>query len=86
MRNQKIACECCDWRGTTDQLLSARNPFDQTDTIQGCPNCRQVGDFVVACDEPDCWREVTNGTPTPAGYRSTCSKHMPNVAALRRRE
>lgn len=74
----KLVCDCCGWRGTADQLLSARNPFDQEDMIFGCPDCKQIGEHFVACDEPDCWRGVTCGTPTPAGYRSTCSEHWPN--------
>ena len=30
------------------------------------------------CDEPGCYDEISCGTPTPDGYRSTCSKHAPN--------
>ncbi len=29
------------------------------------------------CDEPDCKRPVTCGTPTPKGYRHTCGTHAP---------
>ncbi|MBI3936719.1 MAG: hypothetical protein HY323_07055 [Betaproteobacteria bacterium] len=29
------------------------------------------------CDEPNCHREVTCGTPTAQGYRHTCGKHRP---------
>lgn len=34
--------------------------------------------IVGLCDEPGCYDEITCGTPTPDGYRSTCSKHAPN--------
>lgn len=29
------------------------------------------------CDEPGCKEEITCGTPTPTGYRRTCSTHAP---------
>ena len=41
-----------------------------------CIYCGAESDFVL-CDEPECEREVTCGTPTPDGYRSTCGEHMP---------
>ena len=31
------------------------------------------------CDEPGCCDPITSGTPTDAGYRSTCSKHRPKI-------
>lgn len=34
------------------------------------------------CDEPGCDRWVTRGTPTPNGYRSTCSDHAPKVEEI----
>lgn len=29
------------------------------------------------CDEPGCKEPITCGTPTPSGYRRTCSEHCP---------
>ena len=29
------------------------------------------------CDEPGCTRIATCGTPTPEGYRTSCSEHAP---------
>ena len=31
------------------------------------------------CDEPGCCDQVSCGTPTENGYRSTCGKHAPKV-------
>lgn len=39
-------------------------------------------DLSVACDEPDCREQVTCGTPTPDGYRSTCFDHRPIREAI----
>lgn len=37
------------------------------------------------CDESGCKRAATMGTPTPAGYRNTCSEHNPRFARSERR-
>jgi hypothetical protein len=29
------------------------------------------------CDEPGCFNQISCGTPTPTGYRSTCHTHYP---------
>ena len=76
---QKINCQECGWHGLENELLSASNPFDVEDTIFACPECKIVESTIVnACDEPGCWSDVSCGTPTPEGYRSTCGKHQPN--------
>lgn len=74
----KWTCKECDWRGLESELLLAPNPFQINDEICGCPKCKSVDCFAAACDEPECWREVSCGTPTPSGYRSTCGKHRPD--------
>lgn len=74
----KQACDCkVPWRGTSDEVLRAPNPFDPADELWGCPKCKAVECLYLVCDEPGCWEHSTCGTPTPAGYRSTCGKHMP---------
>ena len=73
----KCICKECDWKGHDNELLMAPNPFGADYEITGCPKCKSVDSVNVACDEPGCWREVTCGTPTPTGYRSTCGKHRP---------
>lgn len=37
------------------------------------------------CDEPGCKRATTMGTPTPNGYRSTCSEHNPRLTSKEER-
>jgi hypothetical protein len=61
----------------SDDLLTAINPFDPEDIIRSCPLCKSIDAARVACDEPDCWRDASCGTPVPNGYRQTCGKHRP---------
>ena len=68
-------CSDCNWIGNDGELLSAPNPFYPDDTILGCPNCKQIGEFIELCDEPGCDRPATCGSPTPSGYRRTCFDH-----------
>ena len=75
--NTKMICDECNWRGTAGELLSATNPFDTSDTFCGCPQCKQINVISEACDEPNCWKYSSCGTPTAEGYRRTCYEHMP---------
>lgn len=81
---QKIICNefRCSWQGLEGEALTAPNPFEPTETVSGCPECLGIDTIVYACDEPDCWKSATCGTPTKEGYRSTCGKHMPKTAGL----
>ena len=75
---QRFFCRECSWRGVESGFLRAENPFsDEPEEMIGCPLCRDVNSMVLACDEPGCWRETSCGTPTPSGYRRTCSEHRP---------
>lgn len=69
-------CEECATIIPDSQLLVATHPFDAAEKIYGCPECKGVA-FVRACDRSDCDREASCGTPTPDGYRNTCSAHWP---------
>jgi hypothetical protein len=75
MANNKWVCAECDWHGA--HYLTAPSPFDPEHTLIGCPHCKAVDSLRLACDEKDCWREVTCGTPTADGYLRTCGKHVP---------
>jgi hypothetical protein len=73
----KAICEC-GWKGMEEELLKGKNPFDDNDLIYACPKCKGLNSTInLACDEPDCWEEVSCGTPTSNGYRRTCYKHSP---------
>lgn len=74
----KVTCSERDWEGMISDALTAPNPFDPEDTINGCPQCHSVDSMVVACDEPGCWKPASCGTPVAEGpYRNTCGKHVP---------
>lgn len=73
----KTKCKECGWKGTYKKLLTAENPFNQDDRIIGCPKCFAIAEFECVCDEPECWKFVTCGTPTEKRYRNTCSEHAP---------
>ena len=78
----KVICDSplCAWRGMEKEVLKAPSPFNpEEDLLDGCPKCLQIGTIREACDERDCWMEVTRGTPTKDGYRFTCWLHMPKT-------
>lgn len=69
-------CNDCSWIGRQSALLVAPNPFDPTDNILGCPQCKAIGSFWEVCDEPCCKRQASCGFPTETGgYRRTCGQH-----------
>lgn len=72
----------CGWQGMISEVLCDANPFDRTDNIYGCPKCKAVQEFCMACDEPGCWLPVCAGTPTLDGYRQTCGTHIPQPIVL----
>lgn len=75
--NPKVACTECDWHGLVSEQQYAPSPFDETDTIYGCPSCKAIDCCVSACDEDNCWQPAACGTPTPGGFRVTCCEHQP---------
>jgi hypothetical protein len=77
MRN-KHRCTECQEKLQLEQILTAPNPFDPEDRVSGCPKCKAVNSMELVCDEPDCWKVVSCGTPTDAGYRHTCGNHRPD--------
>jgi len=83
MSNQiKWKCTSCDSISIDANLLKAKNPFDETLIITGCPVCKDVAGFTEICDEPNCVRNATCGFPTPEGYRRTCGEHMRTAAEI----
>lgn len=68
---------CLNCRLVSDDaaLLRAPNPFDPTDMLTGCPECKSVEGFAQVCDEPGCGREATCGSPVDGVYRRTCFVH-----------
>ena len=42
-------------------------------------NYDKLKPYLGLCDEPDCYSEISCGTPTENGYRNTCGKHHPKL-------
>jgi hypothetical protein len=79
---RRWGCKHCTWLDVQSKLLVAANPFDTTDTIVGCPQCKGIDCFWEVCDEPGCVQEATCGFPTGQGYRRTCHHHS-DLKAIR---
>jgi hypothetical protein len=73
----KAKCTECNWIGQDNNLLSAPNPFNASEIIRGCPDCKSIESCNLVCDELGCKDFASCGTPTKNGYRHTCWKHMP---------
>ena len=73
----KILCDECGWIGITTDMLTAKNPFNAKQTIDGCPNCREVNTLMLCCDEPNCSWSVCVTSETATGTRRTCEEHRP---------
>jgi hypothetical protein len=70
-------CDCSRISHEVD-MLYALNPFDSGDTINGCPHCKQIGQWTEVCDEKGCNDSASSGTPVAGSdYRRTCHKHVP---------
>lgn len=71
-------CEECDWIGPDSALLRAPNPFAPADEICGCPNCKEVNHFALACDFRACRNDASSGWPLADGsYVNRCWQHPP---------
>ncbi len=75
----KVKCTECNWYGVISELLTADNPFLPTDTINGCPSCKEVNTMGRCCDRQGCWNTVSGGSPTKDGYEFHCLEHSPMV-------
>lgn len=72
-----MVCEC-GWNGPRNCVLTAVNPFDEHETIKGCPSCASVTDLHTACYWLDCPSRAVGGKPTNDGYLWYCSIHEPD--------
>jgi len=79
MSNSKVKCKTCNWQGVDDEIDIVEDPKHDSDTVwQICPECRDAEQFNICCDEPNCWKVATCGSPTLSNvYRHTCDKHIP---------
>jgi hypothetical protein len=76
---EKVICKECDWRGTSEDVLEAPNPFDPEDTLTGCPGCKQVDTMVQGCFHRGCLNEAATGgfsdPKDPKNYVWACYEH-----------
>ena len=73
-----LICKDCGSIISESGVLRAENPFNPEYALLGCPNCKAVEQFRLACAASGCASEVSMGMPHEDGvYRSTCSKHGP---------
>jgi hypothetical protein len=69
-------CAECDSICTGAEMLTAPNPFADTDEVRGCPNCKAAESLSAACAVDGCTRDGTCGGPGADGvYRFTCYEH-----------
>lgn len=68
-------CEECRAIHDDSELLTAQNPFDAAQDINGCPKCAAVDNFTQVCDVGGCEQEASCGWPSESGYRRTCFRH-----------
>jgi len=71
----KIQCKECGWVGNSSELLTGKNPFEDSD-VEGCPQCKSIACFAPICDEPGCQSRATWFRPIKDGGRQTCKKHF----------
>lgn len=74
--SEKWKCNECGHHFVQDNFLVATNPFNNKETIYGCPECKTVDQFTNICDEDGCKSDATCGWPSNPAYRRTCHKHM----------
>lgn len=73
----KLECDCCGWIGNDTEVLTASNPFEPDEMIDGCPKCHCIDTMLTVCDEPGCTNLLTEGCPYPKGYSMKCKLHTP---------
>lgn len=79
-REAKIKCTECGWKGLGKELLEAKNPFDDSDFISGCPDCKSINSVLYVCEEKGCWSEATCGTQTIRDkYMRLCGNHYQDL-------
>ncbi len=77
-KGRALICKDCDSIISESGVLRAENPFNPEYALLGCPNCKAVEQFRLACAASGCTSEVSMGMPHEDGvYRATCSKHGP---------
>ncbi len=70
-------CLHCSTSYTAKDVLVGSHPFQSGRTVYGCPNCSQIRDAIVLCEEPECsWYAARRSTEPP--HRYYCPEHFPD--------
>lgn len=78
---RRVGCMYCAYVGPASSWLSAPNPFDPKDTLDGCPECKSAESTVQLCSTSNCQAEASSGRVTVPGYVYYCNKHYPKESA-----
>lgn len=65
----------CRWKGTEEEAIKTRSPFDPSEPVYTCPQCRTVESIEPVCDSEGCWDLATHGAMRGGIYRWSCLKH-----------
>lgn len=75
----------CTWIGPLRDALTAPHPFDETDTVVGCPACKGIDTLREKCDSPECKREASvwwrDDGAKDAPRRRACHEHREDKEA-----
>jgi len=84
MASDRAVCRECGWMGRNAQMLTAPNPFNAEDEVNGCPNCKSVSCLLVACQVDGCRKEASVGFPKDGDYVNACGDHARGLGWLTR--
>ena len=76
----RVRCSECCWTGDRSAVLEGLNPFDSTQVVEACPDCKEINRLEIACHVSDCPKLGEYGAPTPDGYVLSCHEHQPKEA------
>ena len=76
--NSEYICCNCKAVFSDETMLKSKNPFDENDTIVGCPNCKAIlncADYSYACDVENCNRARWFTITIDGKVRDLCDHH-----------
>jgi Fe-S-cluster-containing hydrogenase component 2 len=80
----RIGCHECRHVCTTEELLTAVNPFDDREVIHACPHCKSVEAHYNLCEVDGCPNKESMGIPIEGGYMQVCFDHQPPEFLMRK--
>ncbi len=80
-KTNRYRCNDCNHVFTDDEVLVGKNPFQEEYTIYGCPNCKEVEDFIPLCQWGECSNHASAGIPYEDDYYHVCGDHYFRLAS-----